>query len=83
MVIGMARPFALYPELVNQMVDGEIDRVDIPAIRTKVNAVDKMGFLDVIWHSVQLERMGNGQDPDPDLSAWKAVWKMSKDAMPF
>jgi 2,4-dienoyl-CoA reductase-like NADH-dependent reductase (Old Yellow Enzyme family) len=80
-VIGLARPFALYPDLANQLLDGSIGRVEVPEVRTKVRMIDKLGFLDVIWHSVQLERMAQGKDPDPGLSAWAAVWKMGKDAV--
>lgn len=72
-VIGLARPFSMYPNLANQIFSSELIKLDVPTPLTGVNAIDRMGFVDIFWHEVQIKRLGQGLQPDPKLSAWKAI----------
>lgn len=75
-VIGLGRGFAIYPFLAKQMFDGERSFFPIHPIKTGINMIDKMGFLDITWYALQLERMGEGKMPKENLSAFKALGKM-------
>lgn len=80
-LIGLARPFALNPQVAAQLLNGSLARAEAPYVRTNVKLVDQLGFLDVMWYSMQLERIGKGRRPDPKLTPWAAVWKMAKEVV--
>lgn len=80
-IIGMARPFALFPELARQLIREEVASTQMPVIKTGLQMIDKLGFLDVVWYSAQLDRIGRGKLPKPDLSPWVAVRKVVRDAV--
>ena len=72
-IIGLARPFSMYPDLANRIFSGELEDVHVPSAKTGVKAIDRMGFVDIMWHEVQIKRLGKGLKPDPNLSAWLAI----------
>ena len=63
----------MYPDLANRIFSGELKELDVPAAKTGVKSIDRMGFLDIMWHEVQIKRLGKGLKPDPRLSAWVAL----------
>lgn len=75
-IVGLGRGFAVYPYLAKQMFLGERDYFPIEPIKTGINAIDRMGFLDVTWYTLQLERMGEGKMPKENLNAFRALGKM-------
>lgn len=77
--IGMARPFARNPQIAKDFLDGKITKCEVPQITVGINAIDKMGFLDTLWHSLQLERMAKGKEPDLKMSGWKPFRKVIKE----
>lgn len=72
-VIGLARPFSMYPDLPNRILNGDLSDLHVPSPKTGVSAIDGMGFVDIMWHEVQIKRLGQGLRPDPKLSAWTAI----------
>ncbi len=72
--VGMARPFAVYPNMVNEIFTGNRTDVHIPPVKTGIGKIDNMGFLDIAYYSQQMKMMGNGQEPNPKLSAWKLLF---------
>lgn len=72
-IIGLARPFSMYPDLANRIFSGELEELITPTAKTGVKAIDRMGFVDIMWHEVQIKRVGQGLKPDPKLSAWIAI----------
>lgn len=76
--VGMARPFAVYPEIARDLLNGSWDQAELSHKRTGVSFIDKLGFIDLSWYASQIHRMGKGLDPDPGLSPWVGVWKMLK-----
>ncbi len=76
--VGMARPFAVYPEIARELLNGSRERAELTHKRTGVRFIDKLGFIDLSWYASQIHRMGKGLDPDPGLSPWVGVWKMLK-----
>ena len=77
-IVGLARPFTLYPELANDILNGLTDRLDVPVAKTGIKMIDKLGFIDLLWHELQLERIGAGKEPDQNLSPYLTMVRMAK-----
>lgn len=60
-LIGLARPFALQPDLAKQLLAGKslLDPAKIPAVGYK--PVD--AYLQLAWHAAQFRRISRGQQP--------------------
>lgn len=60
-LIGMARPFAMQPDLANRVLVGESvqAQTDVPSIGYK--PVD--AYLQLAWHAMQFKRISKGLDP--------------------
>ncbi len=63
-MIGLGRPLIADPETPRRLLAGEIERVAEPAI-------DLFHILG--WHNTQLERLGDGLDPDLSISGAAAA----------
>lgn len=63
-VVGLGRPLIVDPSSARRLLAGEIDRLPTPV-------------LDVLhiqpWHNMQLERLGDGLDPDLDMTGAAAA----------
>jgi 2,4-dienoyl-CoA reductase-like NADH-dependent reductase (Old Yellow Enzyme family) len=75
-VIGLGRPYALYPHLAKEILSGTRTTCPIGPVRTGVTQVDKMGFLDTMWHEEQLKLMAQTGHPDPSLNPLSVIAKM-------
>ncbi|CAJ1494371.1 NADH:flavin oxidoreductase/NADH oxidase family protein [[Mycobacterium] kokjensenii] len=63
-LVGLARPLALDPALPARLLQGSAAAgADVPR-RLGLARFD--GMTDLIWHTVQLQRMGRGLHPAPD-----------------
>lgn len=70
-VIGLARPLALEPELPAQLAsDAAAASADRPR-RLGVRRLDAL--VELQWHTQQMWRMGDGEDPDPGRSPARAL----------
>lgn len=67
-IIGVARPFAVYPNIANEIFEGI--RLDFftKINKTGVKGID--GSMNIIWYETQIKQIGKGQKPNPKLSAW-------------
>lgn len=72
-VIGLARPFTLFPDLPNRVFSGELSYLDIPAPKTGLKMFDSTGFVDIMWHEIHINRLGKGRRPNPNLSAYSVI----------
>ena len=77
-VIGLARPFCLYPNLVNQIFNGSIERFETPSPKIGINFLDKIGGVELPWYELQIQRIGKGKSPKIKLSVVLAVWFILK-----
>lgn len=83
-LVGVARPFALVPDLPNQIQNKTYKMVELKAIRTGVNAIDaKMGgILEMGWYMYQMKRIGSGSKPCKCVTAWnillRTIWQNGK-----
>jgi 2,4-dienoyl-CoA reductase-like NADH-dependent reductase (Old Yellow Enzyme family) len=67
-IVGLARPLALEPDLPSRILNGQADVSKVVPRQTGIKVVD--GFVELMWHTQQIHRMGAGRDPDPDRSPW-------------
>lgn len=67
-LIGMARPLAVEPDLPARILASNANAQ--PSVRHKVGIKMFDGFVELIWHTQQLHRMGAGKEPDPNRSSW-------------
>lgn len=65
-VVGIGRPFIADPETGARLLSGEIERAAAP--EDHLNLFHLMG-----WFNMQLERLGDGLDPDPALDGAEAT----------
>ncbi|AWY20144.1 hypothetical protein [Moraxella bovis] len=83
-MVGVARPFALVPDLPNQIKNGTYETVQTNRIKTGIKPLDdKIGsVLEMDWHMSQMTLIGQGKSPNPKLSAWrvlaKIIWENGK-----
>lgn len=82
--VGVARPFALVPDLPNQIKNGTYQTVQTERIKTGFSLIDnKVGaVLEMNWYMAQMALIGQGKSPNPNLSAWrvlaKTLWENGK-----
>jgi 2,4-dienoyl-CoA reductase-like NADH-dependent reductase (Old Yellow Enzyme family) len=70
-MVGIAKPFALVPDLANKIFHGNYKTVQTKPIRTGIKLVDKSAsLLEIGWYEQQLARIGKSKSPDPDHNVW-------------
>lgn len=74
-VIGIARPLALEPDLPKELINGKKTKSIVKPVKTGIESIDKLGFLEIGWYSLQIERLGKGMEPDPELGGLMALGK--------
>lgn len=78
-MIGLARPLAVDPFIPQKLMTGELETLNLPAVKTGIPAIDKGGMMEIMWFSQQLERIGKGKEAKPDfppkLSLLKSLWE--------
>ncbi len=77
-LIGIARPFATYPDLPNQLISGEIEKLPSEVLTTGSKLIDGIAVLDVYWYADQMKRMANQQEPDPNLGTWGTFFRNTR-----
>jgi 2,4-dienoyl-CoA reductase-like NADH-dependent reductase (Old Yellow Enzyme family) len=74
-IIGIARPFAVFPNIVNEIFnEGRLSFIT-KIKKTGVKAID--GAMNIIWYESQIKRIGEGKKPNPELSAWSVFLQYS------
>ncbi len=72
-MIGIARPFAVFPNLANELLNGSRSDCTTNIKKTGIKAVD--GMMNVIWYEAQIKRLGEGKMAKPNLNPWTALLK--------
>lgn len=77
-MVGLAKPFALVPDLPNQLQNGTYRTVDTPKVKTGVAMVDSTvgSMLDMGYYMYQMARIANRQPPKP-LGAWQLLGRLA------
>ncbi len=73
--IGLARPFALVPDLPQRIENGSYQTLKLDRIKTGVNAIDsKVGaVLEMDWYMTQMRLLSEGKPANSKLSPWKVL----------
>ena len=70
-VIGLARPFCLYPNLAQDIFDEKESRFEAPVPTIGIDFLDKLGGVELPWYELQIHRLGKGKQPRPNLGG---IW---------
>jgi 2,4-dienoyl-CoA reductase-like NADH-dependent reductase (Old Yellow Enzyme family) len=76
--VGIARPFAVEPDLGNRLVAGQDVRYAVEKIKTGIPMIDKMAIMEIIWYAAQFKDIAKGNQPNPKLSPLKVFLKYVK-----
>lgn len=76
--IGIARPFAVEPDLAYRLLAGQDVRYGVDKIKTGIPLVDKMAIMEIIWYAAQFKDIAQGKQPNPKLSPLKVFFKYLK-----
>jgi len=72
-IIGIARPFAVYPNIGNEIINESRMNFNTEIKKTGVKGID--GVMNIIWYESQIKRLGKGKVPKPDLNPWAVFLK--------
>ncbi len=75
--VGLGRPFCVFPNVANDILDGTMTDCTVPSLKTGVPKIDMSGMLETPWHMFQLHRMGKGLEPDPNMDVWMVYEKIT------
>jgi hypothetical protein len=67
-LVGLGRSLAIEPDLPNRILSGLMPRFHVKRRSTGFKFLDKVGFMEITWYTRQLQRMGRGDNPNPDES---------------
>jgi 2,4-dienoyl-CoA reductase-like NADH-dependent reductase (Old Yellow Enzyme family) len=88
-MVGLARLLAIEPDAAHKLLNGQNPDHLIEKVKTGFGPIDRMSVMETVWYREQLERIGEGKAPKPNLSAFwvfvkyvfrfvfkrKGVWK--------
>jgi 2,4-dienoyl-CoA reductase-like NADH-dependent reductase (Old Yellow Enzyme family) len=74
-VIGIARPFAVYPNIGNEIFNESRVNFNTEIKKTGLKGID--GAMNIIWYESQIKRLGKGKVPKLDLNPWSVFLKYS------
>lgn len=79
-MVGMARMLAIEPDVPVKLLAGLQPLHQVKPITTGIQAIDKLGLLEISWYTGQLKRIGRGEAPKPkEPGLWvflKQAWGM-------
>ncbi|OUY06889.1 NADH:flavin oxidoreductase/NADH oxidase family protein [Acinetobacter populi] len=76
--IGIARPFAVEPQLANQLLSGQDVKYAVKPIKTGIALIDKMAIMEIIWYAAQFKTIARGRQPNPHLSPLKVLFHYAR-----
>ena len=71
-IIGIARPFAVYPNIGNEILNES--RLDFKTNIKKSGVKAINGMMNIIWYESQIKQLGQGKKPNPNLSPWSVFF---------
>jgi 2,4-dienoyl-CoA reductase-like NADH-dependent reductase (Old Yellow Enzyme family) len=72
-MIGLARSIAVNPELPNELLAGKSVVSSVKQLTTGLKFLDNIVPLEIVWYAEQLKMMGEGKNPQPNMSVLKAA----------
>jgi len=80
-IIGLARPFTIYPNLPKQIFNKELERIVLPNPKTGIQILDSSGFIEIKWHEMQIHRLSKNKKPKLNLSGYSVIGHNLKETM--
>ena len=79
-MIGLARPFVLYKDLVRRFENNDNFIIRTPRLSTKISKLDKSfgPIIGVSYYEAQMKRLANNKLPKPSTNAWPYLAGMLK-----
>lgn len=74
-VVGLARLLTIDPEAPAALLQGRDSLQQVHPISTGLQAVDRLGIMEVLWYTRQLKRIARGREPRPDEGGLAAFLK--------
>ncbi|HXH75877.1 MAG TPA: NADH:flavin oxidoreductase/NADH oxidase family protein [Bacteriovoracaceae bacterium] len=72
-VIGLARSMAINPDFPKQLLEGKTVESKVKFLTTGYKQLDKLFPLEITWYTHQLQLMGEGKEPDVEMSAGGSI----------
>ncbi len=72
-VVGLARPFCIYPEIAQDIFTGKRTTFEIATPESGISFIDKTGGVELPWYELQIHRLGKGKRPKNDMSGITAI----------
>ncbi|MEI5908936.1 NADH:flavin oxidoreductase/NADH oxidase family protein [Bacillus spongiae] len=73
--VGLARPFAIYPDFPNLMEANQLEEVILHPKKLGIKSIDNQIPLDSLWYMLQLERIGRGKTVRANHPVWLAFFE--------
>jgi 2,4-dienoyl-CoA reductase-like NADH-dependent reductase (Old Yellow Enzyme family) len=74
-MVGLARLLAIEPDAAHNLLNGKNPVHRIEKVKTGFGPIDRMSVMETVWYREQLERIGEGKAPKPNLSAFWVFMK--------
>lgn len=69
-LVGMARPFLINPNIAADFIEKKQSSIADPNLSVGIKTADSL--IQITWYALQIERLGKGLQPDPNLSRLSA-----------
>lgn len=75
--IGLGRLLSIEPDSPNRLLKGKSPLQKIKPIKTGIKMIDKMGMMETLMYREQMNRIGKGLLPKPDMSVTLVLLKFA------
>ncbi|MBT7609643.1 MAG: NADH:flavin oxidoreductase/NADH oxidase family protein [Bacteriovoracaceae bacterium] len=78
-IIGLARPLCINPNFSNQLLSGEDVVSEVKPLSSGIKIIDTIFPLEIIWYTMQINRMGENKKPCANASVYLAIFNTALD----
>lgn len=78
-IVGLARPLCINPNFSNQLLKGENVQSEVRPLSSGSKVLDTIFPLEIIWYTMQINRMGEKKSPNPKASVYSAILRTALD----
>lgn len=78
-LVGLGRPLCINPDFSKQLLEGQPVVSQVRPLSSGVRALDTIFPLEIIWYTRQIQKMGKGQDPNPNAGVYGTIFKAALD----
>ncbi|MHA3113618.1 NADH:flavin oxidoreductase/NADH oxidase family protein [Acinetobacter sp. ANC 4193] len=77
-LVGIARLMAIDPDAPKYLLAGTNSKQTVQPIKTGIKKIDRLGIMEVLWYTQQLNRIAKGHNPKPKESG---LWAFIKSVL--